>query len=161
MNRRRFLLTLGTAVAANAAGSLRPLRAAEKAGRTPLTVTELGERLFVVCGGGGNVTVFHPTRACCLWTAARRSDRPVIRHGSLVQEVAILRGFFGWNAAMPHAYDHLRSPALNHTRDAGRARACEACGSSAGEVSDQNLPHGFFMNRLSLRAHFRTQPRIP
>ncbi len=66
MNRRRFLLTLGTAVAANAAGSLRPLRAAEKAGRTPLTVTELGERLFVVCGGGGNVTVFHPDEGVLL-----------------------------------------------------------------------------------------------
>jgi glyoxylase-like metal-dependent hydrolase (beta-lactamase superfamily II) len=66
MNRRHFLLTLGTAVAANAASSLRPLRASEKAARMPLTVTELGERLFVVSGGGGNVTVFHPDEGVLL-----------------------------------------------------------------------------------------------
>ena len=66
MNRRRFLMTLGTAVAANAASSLRPLVASEKVARTPLTVTELGERLFVVSGGGGNVTVFHPDEGVLL-----------------------------------------------------------------------------------------------
>ena len=66
MNRRGFLRTMGTAVAANAAGSLRPIRAAQRAGRTPLTVTELGERLFVVSGGGGNVTVFHPDEGVLL-----------------------------------------------------------------------------------------------
>jgi glyoxylase-like metal-dependent hydrolase (beta-lactamase superfamily II) len=67
MNRRGFLLTtLGTAVAANAAASLRPVWAAEKTSRTPLTVTELGERLFVVSGGGGNVTVFHPDEGVLL-----------------------------------------------------------------------------------------------
>jgi cyclase len=66
MNRRHFLFTMGTAVAANAASSLCPLRAGEKAARTPLTVTELGERLFVVSGGGGNVTVFHPDEGVLL-----------------------------------------------------------------------------------------------
>src|SRR5687768_9591995 len=67
MNRRRFLLTtLGTAAAANAAASLRPVWAAEETSRTPLTVTELGERLFVISGGGGNVTVFHPDEGVLL-----------------------------------------------------------------------------------------------
>ncbi|MEJ1964871.1 MAG: MBL fold metallo-hydrolase [Gammaproteobacteria bacterium] len=60
------MLTLGTAVVANVAGSVRPLRAAAKAARTPLAVTELGERLFVVSGGGGNVTVFHPDEGVLL-----------------------------------------------------------------------------------------------
>jgi hypothetical protein len=33
--------------------------------------------------------------------------------------------------------------------------------SSPAQVSHQHFRHRFFMNRLSLRAHFRTQPRIP
>lgn len=61
MNRRGFLLTAGTAAAAHAAaGGMQPVWGREKADRTPLTVTDLGERLFVISGGGGNVTVFHP-----------------------------------------------------------------------------------------------------
>ena len=66
MNRRGFLMTLAAGAAANAAGALRPVYAADKASRTPLTVTELGERLFVVSGGGGNVTVFHPDEGVLL-----------------------------------------------------------------------------------------------
>ena len=66
MNRRGFLFTLGTAAAVNAAGSFSPIWAREKAGRTSLTVTELGERLFVISGGGGNVTVFHPDEGVLL-----------------------------------------------------------------------------------------------
>lgn len=60
MNRRHFLLTMGTVAAAS---SLRPAWAKD---RTPLTVTELGERLFVISGGGGNVTVFHPDEGVLL-----------------------------------------------------------------------------------------------
>ena len=61
MNRRHFLLTMGTVAAAS---SLRPTWAAND--RAPLTVTELGERLFVISGGGGNVTVFHPDEGVLL-----------------------------------------------------------------------------------------------
>ena len=61
MNRRHFLLAAG---AVAAAGRLRPAWAKE--GRAPLTVTELGERLFVISGGGGNVTVFHPDEGVLL-----------------------------------------------------------------------------------------------
>ena len=60
VNRRHFLLTLGTVVAAS---RLHPVWAKD---RTPLTVTELGERLFVISGGGGNVTVFHPDEGVLL-----------------------------------------------------------------------------------------------
>lgn len=66
MNRRHFLLAVGTAAAAGAAAVLHPLRAAESADGSALTVTELGERLFVVSGGGGNVTVFHPDEGVLL-----------------------------------------------------------------------------------------------
>ncbi len=60
MNRRYFLVTMG---AVTAASSLRPAWAGSRA---PLTVTELGERLFVISGGGGNVTVFHPDEGVLL-----------------------------------------------------------------------------------------------
>jgi len=53
---RRHLLQLAAGAAATAALPL-PAVAARSA-RTTLTVTELGERLFMVSGGGGNVTVF-------------------------------------------------------------------------------------------------------
>jgi cyclase len=66
MNRRHFLFTLTAAAATNAAASPRPIHASSKAGRTPLTVTDLSERLFVVSGGGGNVTVFHPDEGVLL-----------------------------------------------------------------------------------------------
>jgi glyoxylase-like metal-dependent hydrolase (beta-lactamase superfamily II) len=49
--------------AVTAASSLRPAWARDRA---PLTVTELGERLFVISGGGGNVTVFHPDEGVLL-----------------------------------------------------------------------------------------------
>jgi glyoxylase-like metal-dependent hydrolase (beta-lactamase superfamily II) len=61
MNRRHFLLSAATVAAAS---SLRPAWA--KDDRAPLTVTELGERLFVISGGGGNVTVFHPDEGVLL-----------------------------------------------------------------------------------------------
>ncbi|MEJ0037702.1 MAG: MBL fold metallo-hydrolase [Gammaproteobacteria bacterium] len=63
MNRRHFLMAAGTVAAANAASGLRPAWSRD---RTPLTVTELGERLFVISGGGGNVTVFHPDEGVLL-----------------------------------------------------------------------------------------------
>lgn len=63
MKRRHFVMSVGAAVAATAAGGLRSAYSREK---TPLTVTELGERLFVVSGGGGNVTVFHPDEGVLL-----------------------------------------------------------------------------------------------
>jgi len=66
MNRRGFLLTLAAGAAASTGGSLRAVHASGKAARSPLTVTELGERLFVVSGGGGNVTVFHPDEGVLL-----------------------------------------------------------------------------------------------
>jgi glyoxylase-like metal-dependent hydrolase (beta-lactamase superfamily II) len=55
MNRRGFLASLAAGAAATAIAP----RAAYARG-TALTVTELGERLFTIAGGGGNVTVFHP-----------------------------------------------------------------------------------------------------
>jgi cyclase len=62
MNRRNFLFTacagLGAAATSNVSWA--------GADKTPLTVTELGERLFVVHGGGGNVTVFHPDEGVLL-----------------------------------------------------------------------------------------------
>ena len=61
MNRRHFLMAMGMVAAAS---SLRPAWAAND--RAPLTVTELGERLFVISGGGGNVTVFHPDEGVLL-----------------------------------------------------------------------------------------------
>jgi glyoxylase-like metal-dependent hydrolase (beta-lactamase superfamily II) len=61
MNRRHFLLSAATVAAAS---SLQPAWA--KDDRAPLTVTELGERLFVISGGGGNVTVFHPDEGVLL-----------------------------------------------------------------------------------------------
>lgn len=66
MNRRHFLLTLGAAAGAGCAGFLRPLHARPTAARDALTVTELGERLFMISGGGGNVTVFHPNEGVLL-----------------------------------------------------------------------------------------------
>jgi glyoxylase-like metal-dependent hydrolase (beta-lactamase superfamily II) len=57
MNRRHFMLTLA------AAGAM-PLHA--RASREPLRVTELGERLFMISGAGGNVTVFHPDEGVLL-----------------------------------------------------------------------------------------------
>jgi glyoxylase-like metal-dependent hydrolase (beta-lactamase superfamily II) len=62
MNRRGFLFAL----AAGAVGALSPAYARSKADATPLKVTELGERLFVISGGGGNVTVFHPDEGVLL-----------------------------------------------------------------------------------------------
>ncbi len=68
MNRRALLkktwvLAVGTAAAVSGVGSSRPVWAREPA---DLTVTELGEHLFVVSGGGGNVTVFHPDEGVLL-----------------------------------------------------------------------------------------------
>lgn len=61
MNRRHFLVTLAMGAAAS---RLPPAWA--RASSAPLTVTELGDRLFVVSGGGGNVTVFHPDEGVLL-----------------------------------------------------------------------------------------------
>jgi cyclase len=63
MNRREFVLNLAV-VAATGAAPLRFVAAREVRG--PLAVTELGERLFVISGGGGNVTVFHPDEGVLL-----------------------------------------------------------------------------------------------
>jgi cyclase len=65
MNRRYFLLTAVAGAATSAALGLRPHRASASS-RAPLTVTELGERLFVISGAGGNVTVFHPDEGVLL-----------------------------------------------------------------------------------------------
>jgi cyclase len=66
MKRRRFMATAGGAIAAASLASWRPLWAGDSANGGELKVTELGERLFVVCGGGGNVTVFHPEEGVLL-----------------------------------------------------------------------------------------------
>jgi glyoxylase-like metal-dependent hydrolase (beta-lactamase superfamily II) len=63
MNRRR-LLQLATGAVATAALPLTV--AAARTPKTALTVTELGDRLFLVSGGGGNVTVFHPDEGVLL-----------------------------------------------------------------------------------------------
>lgn len=61
MNRRHLLRIL----AAGAASQALP-RAALAATSRDLVVTELGERLFTIHGGGGNVTVFHPDEGVLL-----------------------------------------------------------------------------------------------
>jgi len=58
MNRRSFLRRLAPAAAATAFLNPRHSWAAADVQRAPLTVTDLSDRLFVICGGGGNVTVF-------------------------------------------------------------------------------------------------------
>lgn len=58
MDRRFFLSTV--VPAAGAALALPPwVIAADKKETTPLTVSDLTDRLFVIAGGGGNVTVFN------------------------------------------------------------------------------------------------------
>ncbi|HEY4212689.1 MAG TPA: MBL fold metallo-hydrolase [Steroidobacteraceae bacterium] len=69
MNRRDFfekssLAAVGTA--ATVGGAMAPLRPVWARERADLTVTELGEHLFLVSGGGGNVTVFHPDEGVLL-----------------------------------------------------------------------------------------------
>ncbi len=66
MNRRGFVLAAGSTLAAASVVSGRPLWAGDSARGAKLEVTELGERLFVVSGGGGNVTVFHPDEGVLL-----------------------------------------------------------------------------------------------
>ncbi len=61
---RRHLLQLAAGAAATAA--LPPQAVAARTARATLTVTELGERLFMISGGGGNVTVFHPDEGVLL-----------------------------------------------------------------------------------------------
>jgi cyclase len=63
MNRRHFLFTVGSAAVAAKAVAWSPKRTLLT---PPLTVTELGERLFVISGGGGNITVFHPDEGVLL-----------------------------------------------------------------------------------------------
>jgi glyoxylase-like metal-dependent hydrolase (beta-lactamase superfamily II) len=66
MNRRHLLMTLAAGAATF------PLHAAARA--APLTVTELAERLFVISGGGGNVTVFHPDEGVLLVDGGSRES---------------------------------------------------------------------------------------
>ncbi len=61
---RRHLLQFAAGAAATAALPLQAVAA--RAGKATLSVTELGERLFMVSGGGGNVTVFHPDEGVLL-----------------------------------------------------------------------------------------------
>jgi cyclase len=58
MNRRSFLVRLAPAAAATAFLNPRHSWAADVQ-RVPLTVTDIADRLFVISGGGGNVTVFN------------------------------------------------------------------------------------------------------
>src|SRR5690348_6438663 len=58
MNRRSFLTGLAPAALATAFLNYRHSWAAGVQ-RAPLTVTDVADRLFVISGGGGNVTVFN------------------------------------------------------------------------------------------------------
>lgn len=58
MNRRSFLVRLAPAAVATAFLNPRHSRAADVQ-RAPLTVTDIADRMFVISGGGGNVTVFN------------------------------------------------------------------------------------------------------
>jgi cyclase len=78
MNRRHFVVAAGTAVAAAAGASGRPLWAGDSASGEKLAVTELGERLFVVSGGGGNVTVFHPDEGVLLVDGGSMALSPAV-----------------------------------------------------------------------------------
>ncbi|HEY4339011.1 MAG TPA: MBL fold metallo-hydrolase [Steroidobacteraceae bacterium] len=78
MNRRRFVVTAATTAALASVTSLRPLWAAEGAGAEKLEVTELGERLFMVSGGGGNVTVFHPDEGVLLVDGGSMAESPAV-----------------------------------------------------------------------------------
>jgi hypothetical protein len=65
VNRRSFLS--GLVPLAAAAPILRiPEAIASEPRRAPLTVTDLNDRLFVISGGGGNVTVFHSSEGVLL-----------------------------------------------------------------------------------------------
>jgi cyclase len=65
MNRRSFLTRL--APAAFAAAYLNPRRSwAIDVQRSQLTVTDVADRMFVISGGGGNVTVFNSTEGVLL-----------------------------------------------------------------------------------------------
>lgn len=65
MNRRSFLT--GLAPAALATAFLRPRHAwAVDVQQAPLTVTDVADHLFVISGGGGNVTVFNPPEGVLL-----------------------------------------------------------------------------------------------
>jgi glyoxylase-like metal-dependent hydrolase (beta-lactamase superfamily II) len=65
VDRRLFLSAV---VPAAGAALLLPQRgaAADKKDATALTVSELTDKLFVICGGGGNVTVFNSTEGVLL-----------------------------------------------------------------------------------------------
>src|SRR5262249_17745744 len=58
MNRRSFLTGLAPAALATAFLNDRHSWAADVQ-RAPLTVTDIADRIFVISGGGGNVTVFN------------------------------------------------------------------------------------------------------
>jgi len=57
VNRRSFLTTLGATAAATSLLRISESQAAAK--KRPLTVAEINDRMFVIAGGGGNVTVFN------------------------------------------------------------------------------------------------------
>jgi len=65
MNRRSFLTGLAPAALATAFLNYRHSRAAGLQ-RAPLTVTDVADRIFVVSGGGGNVTVFNSSEGVLL-----------------------------------------------------------------------------------------------
>jgi cyclase len=65
MNRRSFLAGLAPAALATALFGPRFSRAADVQ-RSPLTVTDVADRIFVICGGGGNVTVFNSSEGILL-----------------------------------------------------------------------------------------------
>jgi glyoxylase-like metal-dependent hydrolase (beta-lactamase superfamily II) len=78
MNRRRFVVGAGS-VLAGAAAVGPALWAADSArSGEPLTVTELSDRLFVVSGGGGNVTVFHPDEGVLLVDGGSMTLSPAV-----------------------------------------------------------------------------------
>ncbi|HTB69042.1 MAG TPA: MBL fold metallo-hydrolase [Steroidobacteraceae bacterium] len=78
MNRRRFVAAAGSAVAATSLASWGPLWAGDSARGAKLDVTELGERLFVVSGAGGNVTVFHPDEGVLLVDGGSMARSPTV-----------------------------------------------------------------------------------
>lgn len=65
MNRRSFLTGLASAALVTASLKPRPSWAADVQ-RAPLTVTDVADRIFVVSGGGGNVTVFNSAEGVLL-----------------------------------------------------------------------------------------------
>jgi cyclase len=65
MNRRYFMMSAVAGTVVTASLHTRSVWA-RSAAKAQLTVTELGERLFMISGGGGNVTVFHPDEGVLL-----------------------------------------------------------------------------------------------